>query len=103
MIDMQQMNVLIVDDMENMCKAIRGMLRVLNIGGQVYYAYNGLEAWQILQKPDTQVDLAIIDWNMPQNDRGGAARPYQGRRKTAGYAGDHGNRGGQQRDCCPGG
>jgi len=66
MIDIQQMNVLIVDDMENMCKAIRGMLRVLNVGGQVYYAYNGLEAWQLLQKDGVTVDLAIIDWNMPQ-------------------------------------
>jgi CheY-like chemotaxis protein len=66
MIDPQHMNILIVDDMENMCKAVRGMLKVLNIGGQVYYAYNGLDAWQILQKPDVQIDLAIIDWNMPR-------------------------------------
>lgn len=66
MIDMQKMDILIADDMENMCKAIRGMLRVLNVGGQVYYAYNGLEAWQVLQKENTAVDLAIIDWNMPQ-------------------------------------
>jgi DNA-binding response OmpR family regulator len=66
MIDMQQMNILIVDDMENMCKAIRGMLKVLNVGRQVYYAYNGLEAWHTLQKEGVGIDLAIIDWNMPQ-------------------------------------
>lgn len=65
MIDMQNMNTLIVDDMENMCKAIRSMLKVLNISGQFFYAYNGLEAWKILQKEDVKVDLAIIDWNMP--------------------------------------
>ena len=64
MIDMQHMNVLIVDDMENMCKAIRSMLKVLNIGGQVIYAFNGLDAWKILERGE-QIDLAIIDWNMP--------------------------------------
>ncbi len=64
MIDMQQMSVLIVDDMENMCKAIKSMLKVLNIGSQVFYAFNGLDAWKILERGE-KIDLAIIDWNMP--------------------------------------
>jgi CheY-like chemotaxis protein len=64
MIDMQNMNVLIADDMENMCKAIRGILKVLKISGQVFYAFNGLDAWKILERGE-QIDLAIIDWNMP--------------------------------------
>jgi len=64
MLDMHAMNILIVDDMETMCKAIRSMLKILNIGGQVFYAYNGMEGWQIL-KGETPIDLAILDWNMP--------------------------------------
>jgi len=64
MLDMHAMNILIVDDMEAMCKAIRSMLKILNVGGQIYYAYNGQEAWKIL-KSDTQIDMAILDWNMP--------------------------------------
>lgn len=64
MLDMHSMNILIVDDMEAMCKAIRSMLKILNVGGQIYYAYNGQEALKIL-KSDTQIDMAILDWNMP--------------------------------------
>ncbi|HVN70699.1 MAG TPA: tetratricopeptide repeat protein [Desulfomonilia bacterium] len=59
------MNILIVDDMESMCKAIRSMLKVLNVSSQVLYAYNGLDAWKILTEGETKFDLAIIDWNMP--------------------------------------
>lgn len=64
MIDIHTMNVLIVDDMESMCKAVRSMLKVLDVGGQIFYAYNGQDAWQILQR-EARIDLAIIDWNMP--------------------------------------
>jgi tetratricopeptide (TPR) repeat protein len=64
MIELHHMNVLIVDDMENMCKAIRSMLKVLNIGGQAFCAYNGIDAWKILERGE-KIDLAIIDWNMP--------------------------------------
>jgi len=64
MLDMHTMNILIVDDMEAMCKAIRSMLKILNVGGQIYYAYNGQEAWKLLNS-DAQIDMAILDWNMP--------------------------------------
>ncbi len=63
MIDLKQMSVLIVDDMENMCKSIRGMLKVLNYGSRFRFAFNGSEAWSILQKDP--LNLAIVDWNMP--------------------------------------
>jgi len=64
MLDPHSMNILIVDDMESMCKAIRSMLKILHMGGQIYYAYNGQEAWNLL-KSDAQIDMAILDWNMP--------------------------------------
>jgi len=63
MIDLKQMSVLIVDDMENMCKSIRGMLKVLDYGSKFRFAFNGAEAWAILKK--NSIDLAIVDWNMP--------------------------------------
>ena len=63
MIDLNSMNILIVDDAQIMCKSIRDVLRVLKYGKRFYYANNGLEAWEILEKE--HVDLAIVDWNMP--------------------------------------
>ncbi|MFZ5572612.1 MAG: response regulator [Thermodesulfobacteriota bacterium] len=63
MIDIKSASILIVDDMDPMCKSIRGMLKVLNFGKQFRYANNGAEAWKILQ--EESVDIAIIDWNMP--------------------------------------
>ena len=63
MIDIKNMSVLIVDDMENMCKSIRGMLKVLEYGKKFRFAYNGKEAWNLLKKEPS--DIAITDWNMP--------------------------------------
>ncbi|MBF0120731.1 MAG: response regulator [Desulfobacterales bacterium] len=63
MIDLIEMSVLIVDDMESMCKSIRSMLKILKYGKNFTYAFNGLEGWKVLQKQN--FDLAIIDWNMP--------------------------------------
>lgn len=64
MIDLDTMSVLIVDDMEGMCKSIRSMMKVLRFGKTFHYARNGLEALKIL-KSDVTVDLTISDWNMP--------------------------------------
>lgn len=64
MIDIQHMNILIADDMENMCKSIRSMLKVISIGEQFFYAYDGHEAWKVLEGRE-RIDLAILDWNMP--------------------------------------
>lgn len=63
MIDLQEMSILIVDDMENMCKSIRAMLKVLNYGSKYHVAHNGREALKLLR--EKTIDLAIIDWNMP--------------------------------------
>jgi len=62
-IDPSRMTVLIVDDMESMCKSIRGLMKVLNYGNRFYYSHDGREAWAFLQKEP--VDIAIVDWNMP--------------------------------------
>ncbi|MDY6906373.1 MAG: response regulator [Thermodesulfobacteriota bacterium] len=63
MIDIHSMKVLIVDDMENMVKSVRAMMKVLGYGKEFRYANNGREAWNLLQRES--IDLAIIDWNMP--------------------------------------
>lgn len=63
MINIDKMNVLIVDDMENMCKSIRNMLKILNFGSSYSIFYDGRKALKELK--DKHFDLAIIDWNMP--------------------------------------
>jgi CheY-like chemotaxis protein len=63
MIELSNMRVLIVDDSEGMRKSIRGMLKVLNYGNLFYFAADGKEGWNILQ--EETMDLAIVDWNMP--------------------------------------
>lgn len=63
MIDLEKMSILIVDDMDNMCRSIRSMLKILNYGSSFRLAGNGREALQILRQ--FSVDIAIIDWNMP--------------------------------------
>lgn len=57
------MSVLIVDDMPNMSKSVRGMMKVLEFGDSFHFATNGKEGWELLNKQP--YDLAIIDWNMP--------------------------------------
>lgn len=64
MIDLTNMKVLIVDDMENMCKSIRNMLKILNFGSSYSLAYNGEQALKIMKTKN--FDLAIMDWNMPK-------------------------------------
>jgi CheY-like chemotaxis protein len=63
MIQPEEMSILIVDDIESMCKSIKGMLKVLRFGKKIRYAANGLEAWKTLQ--EVPADLMIVDWNMP--------------------------------------
>jgi CheY-like chemotaxis protein len=63
MIQPEEMSILIVDDIESMCKSIKGMLKVLRFGKKIRYAANGLEAWKTLQ--EVPADLLIVDWNMP--------------------------------------
>jgi CheY-like chemotaxis protein len=63
MIDIKKMSVAIVDDIESMCKSIRGMLKVLDFGGNFFYGYNGRDALDIVR--ENEIDLLIMDWNMP--------------------------------------
>lgn len=63
MINTESMKVLIVDDSEGMRKSIRGMLMVLKYGHLFFFAEDGKEGLRILK--EEKIDLAIIDWNMP--------------------------------------
>lgn len=63
MINLEDMSVLIVDDIESMCKSIRGMLKVLHYGKKYRFAHNGLDALKIIEA--VPVDMMISDWNMP--------------------------------------
>lgn len=63
MIDINDLSILVVDDMDSMRRSIRGMLKVMKIGTRIQNAPNGKEAWKVLN--ESEVDLAIIDWNMP--------------------------------------
>ncbi|MGE4519493.1 MAG: response regulator [Desulfobacteraceae bacterium] len=64
MIDINKMKVLIVDDMENMCKSIRNMMKILKYGSSFTLCYNGEHALKAMNQKD--FDLAIMDWNMPK-------------------------------------
>ena len=57
------MRVLVVDDMINMRRTIRNMLIQMGYT-QIVEAENGVVAWEKLTM--TNIDLAIVDWNMPQ-------------------------------------
>jgi CheY-like chemotaxis protein len=63
MVKFEEMSVLIVDDRENMCKSIRGMLKVLRCGNKYRFAHNGWEGLKVLK--EAPIDLIISDWNMP--------------------------------------
>ena len=97
MIDAAQMTVLIVDDMENMCKSIRGMLRVLGCGKKFHFTFNGHEALTLLKKEP--IDLAIVDWNMPVMTGVELLNRIREDRNK-GYAGGDGHCRGQSRDSC---
>ncbi|MDY0360062.1 MAG: response regulator [Desulforegulaceae bacterium] len=64
MIDINKMKVLIVDDMENMCKSIRNMMKILKYGSSYTLCYSGELALKAMKQKD--FDLAIMDWNMPK-------------------------------------
>ena len=63
MIDLRTMTVVIADDIDSMCKSIRGMMKVLGYGEKFFIAHNGADALRLIKEED--VDLLIIDWNMP--------------------------------------
>ena len=59
----EEMNFLIVDDMSNMIRTVRNMLRHLGYH-HISDADNGLAAWKILK--NKTIDFVIADWNMPE-------------------------------------
>ena len=63
MIELSTMTVVIADDIESMCKSIRGMMKVLGYGRTFFLAHNGADALKIIR--EQPVDLLIVDWNMP--------------------------------------
>ncbi len=60
-----QMNFLIVDDMDNMRRSVRAMLRLIDFGRDYFEAANGFEAWKYLEKGEHTIDFVISDYNMP--------------------------------------
>ena len=67
-VDPKQMSFLIVDDMDNMRRSIRAMLKLINFGRHHHEACNGKEAWKFLNTEATVVDFVISDWNMPKTN-----------------------------------
>ncbi len=67
-LDPKQMSFLIVDDMDNMRRSIRAMLKLINFGRHHYEAVNGREAWAFLNSEKASIDFVISDWNMPKTN-----------------------------------
>ncbi|MDF1613377.1 tetratricopeptide repeat protein [Desulfurivibrio dismutans] len=63
--DPKEMTFLIVDDVDNMRRSIRAMLKLLNYGKSFHEAANGRDAWKLLQSDNLQVDFIISDYHMP--------------------------------------
>lgn len=59
----KQMRILVVEDMITMRRTIRNMLRQLGYA-RILEADNGIDAWDKMSA--INVDLAIVDWNMPR-------------------------------------
>lgn len=57
---------LVVDDMDNMRRSIRAMLKLIQFGKVHYDAANGKEAWKMLNDESYKFDFVISDWNMPK-------------------------------------
>jgi two-component system chemotaxis response regulator CheY len=60
--DNKEMRFLIIDDMPNMVRTIRNMLRHLGYH-RFTDAEDGMSAWNVLKK--NSIDFVICDWNMP--------------------------------------
>jgi len=64
--DPKQMNFLIVDDMDNMRRSIKSMLKLIKFGKEYFEAENGKAAWDLLNSSPRQIDFIISDWQMPK-------------------------------------
>ena len=56
---------LVIDDMDNMRRSIRAMLRLIHFGKDFYEAANGRDALKMLEKDDLTIDFIISDYKMP--------------------------------------
>lgn len=61
----KDMTFLIVDDMDNMRRSIRAMLKLIQFGKVHHEAENGKVAWELLNS-GVIFDFVISDWNMPK-------------------------------------
>lgn len=62
---LNKMNFLVVDDMDNMRRSIRAMLKLVNCGKDFYEAGNGRDALKVLEGCEEPIHFIISDWNMP--------------------------------------
>jgi len=62
---LRDMNFLIVDDMDNMRRSIRAMLRLIHFGKEFFEASNGRDALKLIEKEEIPVDFIISDYKMP--------------------------------------
>ncbi len=60
-----EMNFLIVDDMDNMRRSIRAMLRLIHFGKEFFEAANGRDAMKLVEKDKIAIDFIISDYKMP--------------------------------------
>lgn len=56
---------LVVDDIDNMRRSIKAMLKLVHFGKEFYEAANGRDAWKLLQDENIVIDFIICDYNMP--------------------------------------
>ncbi|MEW6427875.1 MAG: tetratricopeptide repeat protein [Thermodesulfobacteriota bacterium] len=61
-----QLTILVVDDMDNMRRSIRAMLKLIHYGRTIIEAGDGRQAWDILNKGEDEIHFIISDWNMPR-------------------------------------
>lgn len=61
----KDMTFLIVDDIDNMRRSVKAMLKLLHYGKEFHEAANGRDAWKLLQNEDLVIDFIISDYNMP--------------------------------------
>mgnify|MGYP001323113414 FL=1 len=56
---------LVVDDIDNMRRSVKAMLKLVQFGKEFYEAANGRDAWKLLQDENIVIDFIICDYNMP--------------------------------------
>jgi len=59
------MTFLVIDDMYDMRRTLRAMLKLIDKDAQVLEAENGRVAWELLDEETQPVHFIISDWNMP--------------------------------------